>query len=63
MTRALLTSLSVLVSGCGVASQGQSSSLVEIVSLARRLCHRIGQGADLLAVSAVGRPHERLRVR
>ena len=34
MTRALLTSLSVLVSGCGVASQGQSSSQVEIVSLA-----------------------------
>jgi hypothetical protein len=34
MTRALLTSLSVLVSGCGVASQGQSSSLVEIISLA-----------------------------
>jgi hypothetical protein len=33
MTCALLTALSVLVSGCGVADQGQSSSLVKIVSL------------------------------
>jgi hypothetical protein len=33
MTCALLAALSVLVSGCGVAEQGQSSSLVTITSL------------------------------